>query len=329
MPMDKIASASDSERKKLFIDAADKANIADFIVEKDFWVSWVLGKIFADKYLSEVLCFKGGTSLSKAFGLIDRFSEDIDLILSQHAILKTGETLEQSSNSKQAEFNKEVESRAGYFISTVLKDKIAKVLKEICEVETDVKDDHVLFVKFPRVFDYNYIQSDIKLEIGPLALWNPNEKYPISSFIAVSLPELELANPIIPTIKPERTFWEKITILHHEHYRPETSPLTPRYSRHYYDVFKMGNSKIKEEALTNLKLLEEVVAFKKRFYPRGWAKYDEAVLGTIRLYPAKQNLKDLEQDYIKMQKMIFGASPKWEEILGYLKELQAEINKKN
>ncbi|MCL2505961.1 MAG: nucleotidyl transferase AbiEii/AbiGii toxin family protein [Alphaproteobacteria bacterium] len=326
--MDKVAFASDLERKSLFIDAADKTDIADFIIEKDFWVSWVLGKIFADKYLSEILCFKGGTSLSKAFGLIDRFSEDIDLILSEHTVLKTGEKLEQSSNNKQAEFNKEVVSRAGHFISTRLKDKIAKMLESVCKVEADIKDDHVLFVKFPRVFDYSYIQPDIKLEIGPLALWNPNEKYSISSFITVSLPELELANPIIPTIKPERTFWEKITILHHEHHRPETSPLSPRYSRHYYDVFKMGNSKVKEEALANLKLLEEVVAFKKRFYPRGWAKYDEAVPGTIRLYPAKQNLKDLEQDYIKMQKMIFGTTPSWEEILAGLKELEDEINKK-
>lgn len=325
--MDRIAYASDSERKKLFIETADKTGIADSIIEKDFWVSWILGKIFSKEDLSKILCFKGGTSLSKAFGLIDRFSEDIDLILSSHVLLKSNEILEQSSNSKQANFNREIEARARHFIFTTLKDEIAEALGTICKVVSDPRDHYVLLVKFPQVFNYNYIQPEIKLEIGPLALWDPNEKYPISSFIASHLPELDLENPIIPTVKPERTFWEKITILHHEHHRPETSSLRPRYSRHYYDVFKIGNSKIKYEALANLKLLEEVVVFKKRFYPRGWANYDNAFPGTIRLSPAAQNLHDLGQDYIKMQKMIFGSAPRWQEILNYLKKLEDEINK--
>ena len=325
--MDSIAYTSGNERKKLFIEAADKTGITDSIIEKDFWVSWILGKIFSKKNLSKILCFKGGTSLSKAFSLIDRFSEDIDLILSKHIILKDDEILEQPSNSKQANFNREIEIRANHFILTTLKNEIARALGTTCEVSSDPKYNGILFVKFPRVFDYSYVQPDIKLEVGPLALWDPNEKYPISSFIASSLPELNLENPIIPTVKPERTFWEKITILHHEHHRPETSPLSSRYSRHYYDIFKIGNSAIKYKALANFKLLEEVVAFKKRFYPRGWANYNNAFPGTIRLYPAKQNLHDLEQDYLKMKKMIFGSAPRWKEILDYLKVLENEINK--
>ncbi len=76
----------------------------------------------------------------------------------------------------------------------------------------------------------------------------------------------------------------------------------PRYSRHYYDVFKLGNSKVKYKALANLKLLEEVVGFKKRFYPRNWANYDNAFPRTIRLHPAKQNLCYLEQNYIRYKK---------------------------
>ncbi len=324
--MDKIAKAPDNERKKLFIEVADRTDIEDFIIEKDFWVSWILGKIFSDNGLSELLCFKGGTSLSKAFGLIDRFSEDIDLILAQKAILQKDEALEKNSKSKQEKFNDEIEARAEKYISTKLKDKISAVLGNVCKVEADKNDGHILLITFPRVFDYTYIQPEIKLEVGPLALWNPNEKHQITSFVSDSLPELKLENPLVPTIKPERTFWEKITILHHEHYRPESNPLQSRYSRHYYDIFKMGHSKVKNDALTNSKLLEEVVAFKRRFYPRGWAKYDEAVPGTIRLYPAEHNLAALAQDYTRMQNMIFKNTPKWEEILEYLKELENEIN---
>ncbi|MHA1575680.1 MAG: nucleotidyl transferase AbiEii/AbiGii toxin family protein [Alphaproteobacteria bacterium] len=326
MKMDKIALESNLERKSLFIAVADKTGFSNFIVEKDFWVSWVLGKIFSDNELSQILCFKGGTSLSKAFGLIDRFSEDVDLILSLKVVLRTSEKLEQESNTKQNKFKKQLEKRATDYISTELKSKIKNVLGKICSIVSDESDKHVLLVKYPRVFDYSYVKPNIKLEIGPLALWNPNKSYSISSFIAQELPELNLENPIVSTVKPERTFWEKITILHHEHYRPETSSLPHRYSRHYYDIFKMGQHSVKNKALANLKLLEEVVDFKNRFYSRGWANYDKAVPGTIKLLPAKHNLSSLRDDYTDMEKMLFGEIPTFDEILMYLKKLENEIN---
>jgi hypothetical protein len=324
--MDRIALASDNERRKLFMDVSDKLGSTDFIIEKDFWVSWILEKIFTDKYLSEILCFKGGTSLSKAFHLIERFSEDVDLILSQEIVLKDGEKLAQPSKTKQSAFNKEIENRAVCYITTELKEKIAEALGNVCSVFEDKEDGHVLYVQFPHLFSYAYIKPDIKLEIGPLALWDPNEKYPVSSYVADLYPELGLKSAIVPTIKAERTFWEKITILHHEHYRPESSPLQSRYSRHYYDIFKMGHSEVRSRAMANMELLTGVVEFKKWFYPRGWAKYEEAVPGTLRLYPAEYNLSALKKDYAEMQYMIFGDIPEWNEILKYLKELEAELN---
>ena len=125
--MDKIALANDTQRRAIFNDVAVKANIRPYIVEKDFWVSWALGKIFANEELSQILCFKGGTSLSKAFHLIERFSEDIDLILSLKTVLREGENLKQASNTKQAAFNDMIEERAGEYITTILKNKINKV----------------------------------------------------------------------------------------------------------------------------------------------------------------------------------------------------------
>lgn len=100
--MDKIALAKKEQRKAVFLETAHKAHLEPHIVEKDFWVSWALGKIFADANLNKILCFKGGTSLSKIFGLIERFSEDIDLILAQSTVIKEDEELYKSSNSKQA-----------------------------------------------------------------------------------------------------------------------------------------------------------------------------------------------------------------------------------
>jgi hypothetical protein len=323
--MDRIAYAPDKERAAIFEDAADKIGATAFIVEKDFWVSWVLEKIFTDEYLSGILCFKGGTSLSKAFRLIERFSEDIDLILSQKVVLGENERLDQPSNTKQARFNKEVEERAVNFISSILKEKTAAALGELCHVSVDAADGHILHVRFPKLFDYAYINPDVKLEVGPLSLWNPNEKYPASSYVADAYPELKIEAPLIPTVKPERTFWEKITILHREHYRPESSPIPPRYSRHYYDVYKIGRSCVKDEALKSFGLLREVVDFKKRFYPCGWASYDKAREGFLRLYPGECHLAGLGRDYVEMGNMIFGAVPEWGEILRYMRQLEDEI----
>ena len=329
--MDKIALAPKKERKSIFIEAANRTGISNFIIEKDFWVSWVLERVFRDEDLSKILRFKGGTSLSKAFGLINRFSEDIDLILSMSVILEPDEILEQSSNTKQIEFNKAIEDRAKNYIGSTLFKDIRYYLANTCSIHHDKNDGHVLLVKYLHVFDYDYIQPEVRLEIGPLALWTPNEQYPISSFVEKALPELGIKKTIIPTIKPEQTFWEKITILHHEHHRPKTSPLPPRYSRHYYDVYMMGKSNVKTCALNNINLLEEIVNFKIRFYPRGWANYENAFPGTIRLLPAEHNSEILAKDYHEMQKMLFGDIPSWDVILSEIEILENEINfyKKN
>lgn len=330
-----IVPFTSEQRAEMFINTSSKLGINSAMAEKDFWVYSVLDKIFNDEELSQILCFKGGTSLSKIFKVIERFSEDIDLILLQEKILKPGEELERASTTQQQKFNQEVEARAELYINNELKHKIAKVLGETLKVLTDEEyngsseniDKHVLHIIYPRALNDEYLRPTIKLEIGPLSLWNPNEKYPLSSYVADQYPHLGMRPVMVPTIKAERTFWEKITILHAEHYRPEGKKINSRYARHYYDVFRLGNSDIKAEALNNFILLDEVAKFKKRFYPSAWARYDDAHKGTIRLYPAEHNLDELKRDYAQMQDMIFGNRPSWEEILEYLKELELEINK--
>ncbi len=331
---------SERERREIFENAAHKLHMQPAMVEKDFWVYGVLSRVFGDEELSQILCFKGGTSLSKVFRAIERFSEDIDLILSEKIVLREGETLEQASKSGPERFNKAIEDRAGNYIVTVLKGMIKNVLDGLLEIYTDEEyasvepgynpenfDKHLLHVVYPRSTEGKYLSPAIKLEIGPLALWNPNERYPILPYVAETYPDLDIEPVMVPTIKSERTFWEKVTILHHEHYRPPTSPLPLRYARHYYDVFKLGHSAVKGRALANFDLLREVVAFKERFYPRKWARYDEACKGTLRLYPAEHNLSTLKTDYDAMQGMIFGEVPNWRDILVYLQALEEEINR--
>lgn len=127
-------------------------------------------------------------------------------------------------------------------------------------------------------------------------------------------------------IDAERTFWEKATILHHEANRPEPSTVPERYSRHYYDLFLMSQSDDKAKALADLQLLDDVVEFKKRFYPRGWAEYDKAKPGTLKLIPPDRILNTMRRDYAAMPEMIFGRQPSFDEIIGGLRNLEREIN---
>ncbi len=127
-------------------------------------------------------------------------------------------------------------------------------------------------------------------------------------------------------IKAERTFWEKVTILHHEANRPEGSTQPPRNSRHYYDLAQMANSSIKESALADLSILEDVVDFKMRFYPRGWAQYELAKPGTLKLVPHGHVLETVRKDYKAMENMIYGTYLEYDEMHQVLLELENEIN---
>lgn len=324
--MENIVKLSADERKDIFQEAAYRKGIPPAIMEKDFWVCWVLRKIFADEYLSKIMLFKGGTSLSKVFKVIERFSEDIDLILDWR-LLTESDPLAPMSGTKQAEMNSAIDESASAFISGELRERISAVLSPACSVEEDKKDPHILQVTYPESFSDQYIAPRVKLEIGPLASWVPNDRYIITPYLHDVFPELIKDHECgLRSIKAERTFWEKVTILHHEAHRPESSPVPARYSRHYYDMFMLSRSVIRESALKDIELLESVTAFKKRFYPRGWARYDLAVPGTMKLIPPDHVLKFMKNDYRDMQNMIFGEYPSFENIINGLSMLEGEIN---
>lgn len=116
------------------------------------------------------------------------------------------------------------------------------------------------------------------------------------------------------------------SILHHEANRPESSLQPLRYSRHYYDLAMMAAAPVKDLALADLALLEDVVEFKQRFYRRPWAQYDEAKPGTFRLMPFDRVMAAVEKDYVQMRNMIFGRFPSFDEIMETLRTLEREIN---
>ena len=323
--MDKIANASPQERQYVFQTTAAAMRIATEMIEKDFWVCRALQKMFQNETLRKILRFKGGTSLSKVFHLIQRFSEDVDLILDWRCITDENPLLSRS-NTKQDNFNKAIQEKSGKYISGELRSMINAAMDGECSVVPDEGDEHVLLLKYPITFTSSYIVPHIRLEIGPLAAWLPNREFPITPYIAEAFPQLQIQAISVPTILAERTFWEKVTILHQEHFRPEQLNVPLRYSRHYYDLFMMAQSSCASDAIKNIHLLEEVVDFKKKFYPRAWARYDLAVPGSIELLPASHSIQPLQADYESMRNMIFGEYPSWDEITKTLTDLQSKIN---
>jgi hypothetical protein len=324
--MDKVAALSTAERRELFSETAARRGMTPAIVEKDFWVTWTLDKLFAHPELSRLLMFKGGTSLSKVFGLIERFSEDIDLILDWNIL--TGEDPEAArSKAKQLKLNQEIDERGQDYISGEMYQAVSAFLAPVCSCQVDADDRHVLNVRYPAAFGDEYLRPEVRLEIGPLASWLPFGEFTIRPYAAEVFPGIFVRTECrVKAIKAERTFWEKATILHHEAHRPEGNPQPPRNSRHYYDLARMALSPVKDSALADLGLLANVVEFKERFYPRGWARYDLAKPGTLRLVPEGHVLRTVTADYRAMANMIFGEYPSVEEIMARLQMLENEIN---
>jgi hypothetical protein len=330
--MEKVAKLTEKERSELFSLTAAKKGVIPALIEKDFWVCLVLKSIFEDPELKEYILFKGGTSLSKVYGLINRFSEDIDLILDWRTLgISDDSAWSERSINQQNKFNDRTNNLGREFIAQtivpILERILAKKTNSKTQISIDPADGLIVMVHYPLSFTHPYLLGHVKLEIGPLALRVPYVDAQISSYAAQEYPQLfniSLFN--VKVITAERSFWEKATILHQIASVDESKPVTPRYSRHYYDVFQLANSPIKVSALKDLKLLQEVVEFKARFYRSPAAHYELAKPPTFRILPSKEKLKVIEEDYRNMQEMIFGAIPEFAEIVSVLTSLEREIN---
>jgi hypothetical protein len=323
--VERIARMSAGERADLMRVAADRKRTRPAVVEKDFWVCWTLRRLFADPDMAAKILFKGSTSLSKVFGLIERFSEDVDLILDWNEITKDNPRA-QRSRSKQEVFRNEFLGAAARYLRETFLPEIQRIVGDVCTAVI-LDNPEVVQVKYPALFEDDYLRAEIQLEVGPMAAWLPNEQRPIRSYLAEVLPSMVLdAECTVNVIKVERTFWEKVTILHAEAHRPENNPQPAGYSRHYYDVFRMARAKVKADALADLELLRAVVEFKNKFYYRGWARYDIAVPGSMKLIPAAHVMDQVRRDYDEMGFMIFGERPKFDDMMAGLGELEAEIN---
>lgn len=326
-----IAALSNEEREELFLNTAPKVGMPPAIVEKDFWVCYMLDYLFHRCTWKDRIVFKGGTSLSKAYHLIERFSEDIDLILDWRLLgYSQNEPWEPRSNTQQDKFSEVSEKKTIAW----LEEKFIPLLRE--DISKEIQDTAIVFLEnageptvnfaYPQIFSDSSILQVIRLEIGALAAWSPSQDVEITSFAAEQYPHVFMVpKTTIRTAVPERTFWEKVTILHREANRVR-GDFPARYSRHYYDLYQMAASPVKNRALQDLDLLNDVIAFKMKFYRCSWARYEEAVPGTMKLVPSELYFSSLREDYSKMRNMIYGTVPEFDVIMTRIKELEEEIN---
>jgi hypothetical protein len=339
--MDKFAKGKPVERQPYFEETAARRNSTTTAIEKDFWICWTLKHLFALEAIPE-LRFKGGTSLSKVFGLIDRFSEDIDISINRAALGFSGERDLANpllSGTKRKALSDELETaiiaEVNAKILPKLHDRFEGILGEQgweLAASKDENEEMTLVFHYPHAFAYEkYLRPQIKIEFGR-GDQEPSEKSSVTPFLAETFPDIfQEKSAAVVVLDCERTFWEKVTLLHAENHRPDPTKLKARMARHWSDVAVMSTAERFQDEKLSTELLAKVIGFKKIYFPANWAQYDSAVPGTLQIAPNESLQTILRRDYQQMQEMFPSKPLTFDEIVARLEQLQHRINapKKN
>ena len=342
--MDSVAKLPAKEREALFNESGASRGLANAIIEKDFWVCWTLKRLFALQRPNDPkLVFKGGTSLSKAYDAIRRFSEDIDLSFDRAALGYVGERDPEQATSNVAktlikDLAADVQSHIANDAMPALAVAIAAELGEPTtngwQLEIDPDDPQTLNFQYPSSLgkgsydDVTYIRPRVRMEFGARGDPWPVERRSIVPYAAEDFPGLFASASVeVDVLSARRTFWEKATLLHAEFHRPADSATPQYYSRHYYDLASLADTEWGREAAADFELLAQVVHHKSVFFRSGWAKYDEAKAGSLRLTPNSARIADLRKDYREMAPMMFYYPPvNFDKIITRLAALEQQIN---
>lgn len=315
--MDDFAQLNPDERKLFFEGTATHRNMQAQIVEKDFWVCWTLKELFGLSAIGEHLIFKGGTSLSKVFKVIERFSEDIDVSIDR-GFLGFGGGNEPEAGASNKEKQRRIDA-----LKAACQRQIAQELLPALEgairakarqddqwalrPDSDDPDQQTLLFDYPTSFQADatgYVRRTVKIEMGARADHWPCETRSVTPFVAEQFPQgFKQGSCTIKVLSAERTFWEKATILHSEFHRPADKAIPDRFSRHYCDFFELIRRGVAQSAVGKTELLARVAQHKALFFRSSWARYSEATRGTLRLAPPEHRRKALSDDYRKMQQM--------------------------
>lgn len=339
--MNGFATLPAAERRLLIEQVAARRGVVAVIVEKDFWVCWALGHVFATPDIAPHVVFKGGTSLSKVFGVIDRFSEDIDLSLAPVSLGFTEAELDEAPSATQrTKRMKALAARGEACVRERFQPAFESAITSVLgpaprgtqwlafEIDALAGTPNLWFA-YPSALPQpgGYVAKRVKLEIGALTRQQPTGEYSIAPMLADVLgAAYDDFDSRVVALELVRTFWEKATILHAEHHRPPDRPLRDRFARHYADFAALWRHESRAQSLERMDLLEEVVRHKSRFFASAWANYDTARPGSFRLVPPGHRHAALARDYAAMQPMFLSEPPSFDELLYQLAQAETALN---
>ncbi|WP_353154830.1 nucleotidyl transferase AbiEii/AbiGii toxin family protein [Pollutimonas bauzanensis] len=337
-----IIQAADDERRGLFLTTAARLGTAVQNVEKDFWVCWTLDALFNGLPPGGPrLLFKGGTSLSKSYGLISRFSEDIDITVFREDIGEPAETADLDALSgKQRRIRLErIRTACQHYVADGMTTQIHAIAANTIatdrfrlELDPDDPDQQTLLFWYPAVTAApgDYIRSAVKIEAGAKSALDPHEMVVVFPYIANDLPDLNMAVHNVTTVKPERTFWDKVIILHGLRQWHDRRGLLrqggQRVSRHYYDVHQLLQHPDANVWMADRLLAQDCAQHARLFFGSADLRLDVAAHGTFTLSPPDAMHDALTRDYEAMSGMIFGPFPAIDEVLQVVAELEQRLN---
>jgi len=330
------------ERRRLVCEQAGaQTGLFDSSVEKDFWVCWTLEKLFHLPGLEETFTFKGGTSLSKGWKLIERFSEDIDIVIDRAALgfSDTNAPDKASSNKQTKKRLKSLSESTHAFVHETIQPALRAAIEadmpaglewSLDPDKTDPQDQTLLF-RYPTAFPDHpeYLRQIVKIEMGARSDTDPASLVDIQAIIAEVFPEL-LPDSVfqVRSVQLIRTFWEKAMLLHEETYRPSIKKRRKRgMARHYYDLFQLMQKGIGEKAASDLDLFTRIRDHRRVYFRYTWMDYDSLAPGSLRLVPLEDQIANWEADYTGMQReMFYGDVPDFDDVLTTVKSFQERFN---
>jgi hypothetical protein len=328
-------------RRQVCEQAGAKTGLFEASVEKDFWVTWTLKKLFDLPEWGAHLTFKGGTSLSKGWKLIERFSEDIDIVIDRAPLgFDGGNAPEHAPSNTQRRNRLEALKAAGKKcvrtqIQPLLQAAVERDMPEgevwSLDPDPDDPDGQSLLFAYPTVFPDHpaYLRQVVKIEMGARSDTDPSEPVEIQPIISEEFPALLPGSRFhVRAVMPVRTFWEKAMLLHEEAFRPPDKKKRKQYmARHYYDLYRLIKAGAADKALSDLDLFHRIVEHRAIYFPYAWMDYSTLQPGRLRLVPHHNQLSDWKADYVGMQnEMFYGAVPAFEEVMAAVQEIQDRFN---
>lgn len=319
-----------AEQRQAFLLTAQKKHLPEPSVEKDWWVTQILNLVFSLP-IADQLVFKGGTSLSKAWNLIERFSEDIDLAVNPAHFGVT-----ESPTKKQI---KQLRKRSSLFVAEDVATMLQSALEDsglssFCRLEVQPNGEGDNTYPEPRVISIyyrslyeesmaSYVRPVIKLEIGARSLIEPTEQFVCRSFVSEMLPIKDYAAPMILVAAPQKTFLEKVFLLHELFSVERTNLQVNRRSRHLYDLERMMDKPFATKAIRDDELWEHIRQHHMAFTAMIGVDYNESMRSHLVLCPLTHVLSAWEEDYRRMcETMIYGDRLPFDQLIARLHELE-------